>query len=356
MRENAYVPLFELTRGDAVESIHYGAVAIVDVDGRLVTHSGNPNTVTYLRSTAKPFQVLPFMESGGAEYYDLVAAEIALMCASHSGTEEHLDTLLSLQKKTGVAETELLCGVHFPFHEATAAGMRQRGEEPTSNRHNCSGKHTGMLAYTRMQKWTTTGYLDPAHPVQQNILRVFSEMCDVTPEQVAIGIDGCSAPNFAVPLANAALAYARLCDPTDLDPNRAQACRKIVAAMTAHPEMVAGPDRFDTRLMEVAGGQLIAKGGAEGYQGIGLLPEVLGPGSPAIGIAIKVADGDLRGRARPAIALEVLRQLGALTPAQLAALEDFGPTLPLLNWRKIAVGEARACVDLAESNDVYGSF
>lgn len=356
MPTTSYVPLFELTRGGAVESIHYGAIAVVDVDGRLVTHSGNPHTVTYLRSTAKPFQVLPFIENGGAEFYDLLPPEIALMSASHSGTDEHLDVLLSLQKKTGVAETELLCGVHFPFDETTAEALRQRGEEPTSNRHNCSGKHTGMLAYARMQKWTTTGYLDPAHAVQQNILQVFSEMCDLTPDQVVTGIDGCSAPNFAVPLANAALAYARLCDPTDLEPKRAEACRKITAAMAAHPEMVAGPDRFDTRLMQVADGQLIAKGGAEGYQGIGLLPEVLGPGSPAIGIAIKVADGDLRGRARPAVVLEVLKQLGALTPDQLAALDDYGPTLPLLNWRKIAVGEGRACLELTESKDIHGNF
>jgi L-asparaginase II len=353
MPPGIYAPLFELTRGETIESIHFGAIAIVDVDGRLIASHGDPNVVTFLRSSAKPFQALPFIEKGGAAAFELTAAEIALICASHSGTDEHVATVRSIQAKSGVNEADLMCGVHPPLDEATAEALRQKGQEPSPNRHNCSGKHTGMLAYARMQGWPTADYIDPAHPVQESILQTFAEMCAtyasvrLSPDQVALGVDGCSAPNFAVPLRNAALAYARLCDPRGLSSARAAACRTVTSAMTSHPEMVTGWGRFDTRLMEVAEGRIVAKGGAEGYQGLGLLPGSLGPGSPGVGIAIKVSDGDLKGRVRPAVSLEALRQIGALSAAQLETLAEFGPISPVYNWRKLTVGEARPRLDLS---------
>jgi len=347
-----YQPIYELTRGQIVESIHNGAIAVVDVTGKLLASYGDPNTVTFLRSSAKPFQALPFIQVGGAAHFDLSAREIALICASHSGTDEHVAVVESIQKKTGVTEANLLCGVHPPYHEATQEALRQRGELPTPNRHNCSGKHTGMLAFDRLMHQMPAfdsqaeglEYIDIHHPVQQQILSAFAEMCGLACEQIELGIDGCSAPNFAVPLQNAALAYARLCDPDAggvLPPERAAGCRTIVSAMTSNPDMVAGPGRFDLHLMAQAGGRILAKAGAEGYQGIGLLPGVLGPGSPAVGIALKIGDGDLRGKIRPAVVLETLHQLGVLTAAHLEALASFGPGLPVNNWRKIRVGEGR---------------
>jgi L-asparaginase II len=203
-----------------------------------------------------------------------------------------------------------------------------------------------MLALARHQGWAIADYLDLNHPVQELILETFSEMTGLQIDQVEVGIDGCSAPNFAVPLASAASAFARLCDPAGLRPARASTCRTIVNAMVAHPVMIAGPGRFDTALMEVAAGRIIAKGGAEGYQGIGLLAGAIRPGSPALGIAFKISDGDLRGRARPAVALEILRQLGALAESDLEALSKFGPCIPLKNWREIQIGEARPCFEL----------
>jgi len=349
MPPTAYQPIFELTRGDTVESIHFGALAVVDSSGRLVGSLGDPQVVTYLRSTAKPFQALPFIERGGPAHFGLTQKEIALMCASHSGTDEHVSTVLGIQAKTGVTEADLMCGVHPIFHAPTLEAMRQRGEQPTPNRHNCSGKHTGMLASAVMQGFPKAGYLELQHPIQEEILQAFAEMCNLPRDQVAIGVDGCSAPNFAVPLLNTALAFARLCDPQAggvAPAARAAACRTITAAMTAFPEMVGGPDSFDTHLMQAARGQIIAKGGAEGYQGLGLLPGALRPGSPALGIAFKISDGDPRGRARSGVALEILRQLGALTPAQMQALSQFGPQVPVLNWRKIEVGQGRPCFQL----------
>jgi len=346
MVKSPYLPLVELTRGEIVESIHFGALAVADRNGRLLAWYGDPEMVTFLRSTAKPFQALPFIESGGAKAYQLEPPDIALICASHSGTDAHVTAVGALQTKVGITETDLMCGTHPPSHEPTLEAMRQRGEEPSPNRNNCSGKHTGMLASARMHGWPKVSYLEHSNPLQRGILDAFAEMCDLSPEQVQLGIDGCSAPNFAVPLRNAAQAFARLCDPQQLSEPRAQACRTITSAMMAHPFMVAGPGRFDTRLMEVGAGKIVAKGGAEGYQGIGLLPGTLGPGSPALGIALKVSDGDLKGRARPLACIEVLRQLGALSPQQLPALAEFGPRLPVLNRREIEVGEARPAFQL----------
>ena len=340
---SAYLPFYELRRDEFIESVHHGAIAVVDIDDRLVAWFGNPDQVTFMRSSAKPFQALPFIEHGGIERYALTLREVAIMCASHSGTDEHMDVLRAIQKKTGVSEQQLLCGVHEPFHKPTLEAMLERKEKPTSNRHNCSGKHTGMLAFTRLRGDDSgIAYIDPRHPIQVEILRTLAEMSRLPAERIALGVDGCSAPNFAIPLRNAALAYARLCDPERGEvkpPGRARACQTVVSAMTAHPDMVAGPDRFDTRLMEIAQGRLVVKGGAEGYQGIGLMPGALHPGSPAIGIAFKVADGDARGKIRSAVAPEVLRQLNALSAAEFEALSEFGPGFPVLNWRKIVVGQ-----------------
>ncbi len=156
-----------------------------------------------------------------------------------------------------------------------------------------------MLAYARQQGWSTADYLDFTHPVQKQILQAFAAMSELPETDIALGIDGCSAPNFAVPLFNAALAYARLIDPVDLPPCAAAACETITSAMCAHPEMVGGPGRFDTRLMAATRGRILAKGGAEGYQGLGLRPGVLGPNKPGVGIAVKISDGDAN-RPRPA--------------------------------------------------------
>ncbi len=341
MSFSKHIPLFVLSRGNTDESIHFGSFAVSDAQGNLLYAVGDPDLVTFLRSTAKPFQALPFIASGGHKQFNLTEQEIALLCASHSGTDEHVTVAASIQRKVGVTEDDLLCGVHPPYHQETAERLKANGQPLTSNRHNCSGKHSGMLAFARLLQAPTGAYVDFEHPVQQAILRTFAEMCSLPVEKIALGIDGCSAPNFAVPLRNAAWAYACLCDPDNLPEPRATACRTITQAMTTYPDMVGGPGRFDTALMQVGNGLIVSKAGAEGYQGIGLLPGALGPDSPALGIAIKISDGDLRKSVRPAVVLEILRQLGALSEDQQQALAAFGPRFPIYNWRKLTVGEAR---------------
>lgn len=348
----AYHPLLRRTRGGSLESLHYGAIAVVDRQGAVRAWCGDPQASPFLRSSAKPFQVLPLLEAGGQSVFNLSLRDIALMCASHTGTDAHVEALRELQAKVGVQETDLRCGTHPPYDEATGRALLARGEEPTPIRHNCSGKHTGMLALARLRGWSTEDYLDPDHPVQLAIRRRFASMCGLKPVRVLMGTDGCSAPNFAVPLVDAASAYARLADPRDLPAPLADACRTVTRAMTAHPEMVAGPGRFDTRLMDLAGDCVFTKGGAEGYQAVGLFPGKRAPDAPALGIALKIADGDPKSRARPPVVLETLRQLGALPDETLEALAEFGPSLPVLNAREREVGRAEPIFRLEVRPDV----
>jgi L-asparaginase II len=350
-----YLPVFELTRGTLVESTHFGAAAVVDSKNRLLAWYGDPKKVTFMRSSAKPLQALSFIEHGGDQAFHLTSKEIAILCASHEGTDEHVDVIKGIQAKVGVQESDLLCGIHPLSHLSTIEEMRVRGETPTPNRNNCSGKHTGMLAYARMRGLPIADYINPEHPVQRTILDTFSEMCGMEPAQVEIGTDGCSAPNFAIPLFNAALGFARLCDPQGLSQERAAACRRITSSMMANPVMVRGVGRFDTRVMEVCVKRILAKGGAEGYMAMGILAGALGAESPGIGIVFKVADGDLplrnadgsfRNRVRPAMALEILKQLGYISDKELEALADFGPTMPVTNARRMVVGESRPAFSL----------
>jgi L-asparaginase II len=243
----------------------------------------------------------------------------------------------------------------MPADAAMLKRLVSTGEAPTINGNNCSGKHTAMLAYAQLRGWPLDSYLDLEHPLQQEILAAFAGMCGIAREHVELGVDGCSAPNFAVPLYHAALGFARLCDPSGLPQARAAACAQITAAMTAHPEMVSGPGEFDCELMKAGAGRVVCKRGAEGYQTIGLLPGALGADTPGVGIAFKVSDGDAsrmsfdletRSRVRPAVTLEILRQLGALGPDLMESLAAFGPVKPILNLRGLVTGESRPVFEL----------
>jgi len=351
-----YVPLVELTRGPIVECIHYGAYAVVDAQNRVVQSAGDPEIVTYLRSSAKPFQVLAFVEAGGVDAFHLTERELAVMCASHHGTDEHVKVIQGIHKKIGISESDLMCGIHPPSDPLTAERMLKNGEPFTPIRHNCSGKHTGMLALCKLKGFPTEDYLDPQHPAQKLILDTFSQVTGVPREHIILGTDGCSAPVFAVPLHAAAWAFAQLADPSALPEPRQSALRRIFRAMTSNPDMIAGPSAFDTDLMLTGNGKILSKGGAEGYQALAVLPGAFGKDSPALGICLKISDGDqaeigtkaypmqvahaASGRARTLASIEILRRLGALDAAQLIQLAAYAPR-PLYNWRHLEIGEIR---------------
>lgn len=351
----AHQPLLEVTRGRIVESVHYGSIAVVDSNGELIASHGDPQTVAFLRSSAKPFQVLPFVERGGVEHFHFSQRELALACASHEGSALHVQTVSALQQRIGLSESDLQCGAHLPGDVAEFKAMIVHDSPPTANYNNCSGKHTAMLAHAKMRGLPLDTYLDPGHPVQQDILASFAEMCQIPVPQVELGTDGCSAPNFAVPLYNAALGFARLCDPQALSESRAAACRKITAAMSAFPEMVSGFGEFDEQLMKVCRGRVVTKRGAEGFQIVGVLPGAMRMGAPGLGIAIKVADGDaarmaddltFHNRVRPAVTLEILRQLGILSTEEAQALAGFGPVKEIRNHRDLLTGRSRPVFSL----------
>jgi L-asparaginase II len=358
MPETHYHPIFEMTRGETVESVHFGSLAVVDSRGHSVAGYGDPDAITFMRSSSKPLQVLPLLQKGGKQYFGLSQQEIALMCASHSGTVEHLAILRELQGRLGISEEELLCGTHLPYDKPSAEKLQRLGIEPTPNYHNCSGNHTGMLAFARFKIKLQPSphnmllYVDIDHPVQKDIVRLMAEMSELPTDQIHLGIDGCSAPNFALPLSRAAYAFARLCDPITgaiASHDLAAACTDVVAAMMTFPFLVAGPGRFDTRLMEVTKGRIISKSGAEGYQAIGLLPGAIEPGSQAMGITIKISDGDLRGIVKTAVALEVLRQLDALNEDELALLSEYGPSSKVRNLRNQDVGVSQPIFELSRN-------
>jgi L-asparaginase II len=338
--------LLELTRGNVVEAIHRGSIAVVSADGNLLNSYGDPDTVAFLRSSAKPFQVLPFVEAGGVEHYNYTQRELALSCASHDTAQFHLDAVAGMQKKIGIEESYLQCGPHLPSDAKKLREVIQQNLKPTSNFNNCSGKHTSMLAFAKMRGLPLETYLSIDHPIQQNILHALADMCKIDAKEIHLGTDGCSAPNFALPLYNSALGMARLCDPRELSESRATACNKITAAMTSHSEMIGNHGEFDCELMKTGAGKIVTKRGAEGFQIVGIMPGVIH--ERGVGIAIKVSDGDKssmdeelnsHSRVRPPVVLEILRQLGALTEAQMQALAAFGPEKILKNYAGLVTGK-----------------
>lgn len=345
-----HAPLVEITRGTIVESIHYGTFCVVDREGRLLAQAGDPTLLTYPRSSLKPLQVLAFIEGGGAQAFNLSDEEIAIMCGSHAGTVQHSAVLKSLHQKIGITEADLACGVHWPYDVTARDEMKLAGQTPTALNHNCSGKHTGMLAFARLMDYPTENYLDLTHPVQVAIRETIGAMVGMEPGQMPAGIDGCSAPVYGAPMVNMAQAIAKMADPADLGDVRANACRRITAAMMSNPLMVAGPGQFDTVLMTVGGGKVFSKGGAEGYLIMGVIPGAIAEKSPGMGVAIKISDGDAHGRARSSVGLTILAAMGVLNHEDLDQLGAFG-NVTIKNWREFSVGEVRpafSCPDFVE--------
>ncbi|KIL41151.1 asparaginase [Gordoniibacillus kamchatkensis] len=320
--------LVAVTRGPLTECVHRGHVAVADANGRLLYYAGDPAHVTFARSSAKPLQALPVLESGAADAFAMTDPELALLCASHNGEETHVQTAQTLLSKMGLSGEHLQCGAHYPFHRQTAQAMRRRGEQPTNLHNNCSGKHSGMLALALMLGADIAGYLAPEHPVQRRMLAAVSEMSGVPESDIAIGVDGCGVPVFGMPLAALAAAYARFGRPDGQPEARRIACERLMRAIVHHPDYLAGDDRYDTQLVRATSGRLIGKMGAEGVFAIAV-PE------RGWGIAVKIEDG--AQRALYPAATEALRQLGLLSDTELAALAKFHRPLQH-NWQGTEVG------------------
>ena len=336
--------LVEVKRGSITESRHRGYIVAVEPDGNIVASLGDPRYVTFLRSSAKPFQALPLLLTGAADHFGFTDREVALACASHNGEPIHTEIAASMLKKIGLGPEALKCGVHEPYSAEAAAELRARGEEPNVLHNNCSGKHIGMLAVALHIGAPIENYDSPESPVQKAIADVVSEFTGVPVTDMAVGTDGCGAPIFGITMRAMALAYARLVSPpTNFDQATRDACERIVRVMTTYPELIGGTSqRLDTEVMRAARGRVVSKVGAEGVYTAGVKPCEEWP--RGLGVALKIEDGDDK-RARPTVVIEALRQLGVLRDESLEAVAKYA-FFPVTNRRGDVVGEISASFDL----------
>lgn len=319
-------------RGDMIESRHTVHAVICDPLGNTIAHAGQPGMCTYWRSSAKPIQALSFVAAGGAQAFGLGPADIAVICASHDGEPFHVKQVEHILQAAGFDEAALKCGVHPPLHGPSARALAERGEAPRAVHNNCSGKHAGMLAYTKLIGADPATYLDPSHPVQQRILATVEEFTGVERARIGIGVDGCGVPVFGLPLTAMATAFARLASGEGIDRAYVDPARSVVVAMQAHPEMVAGTEGICTHLMARLAPAIVAKGGAEGVYCIGHT-------TSKWGLAVKVEDG--ASRARPPAVVEILHGLMAIGPEEERALD--GHRRPIIrNHAETVVGRLEA--------------
>ncbi len=327
--------LANVIRGETVESVHTGHIYIIDGEGREVASVGDPSTVTYFRSACKAFQLIPCITSGAVDSFGFDEREIALAAASHSGEVVHISIAARMLAKIGLTEDDLKCGAHMPFSEADAKHMTRAGESPTQLHNNCSGKHAAMLAFAKHIGADIATYDLPDNRIQKRILRCVAEFAEVTEDSIAIGVDGCAAPNFALPVSAMAKSFINLISPSKFPEPTQKACARIVSAMMKYPELVGGSERLDTKIMQAAPGRVISKVGADGVWLCGVLPCEQWPSG--LGIALKIADGD-DYRGRPVVAVEMLRQLGVLTADDLTEVSP----MPVKNRRGDIVGRVEA--------------
>lgn len=330
-------------RGSEIESRHRGDAALVDEDGRALGGFGDLEMRVFLRSAAKPFQALPLLEAGGAERFGLTSRDIALICASHGGEPRHVRGAARLLELGGFRPSDLVCGPHPPTHEPSARALLARGERPTRLHNNCSGKHAGLLLACRLLGFPSKGYWEPSHPLQCAIRSRLAELASVPESEIDWAIDGCGLVVFRLPLAALALAYARLLArrvPSESSA-QARARRAVTRAMVESPDMVAGTGFFTTEFLRAGRGRWIGKEGAEGVYAIGLSARAAD--GRAAGIALKIEDGS--ARARPAVTLALLRQMGWLPAAAARALAEFVAP-PVRNAAGAVVGSIDAEVPI----------
>lgn len=329
-----HVPIAITLRGGHPENVHHGSFAVVDAQGQLLARAGDVDTPVFSRSALKPFQAMPLI-ARAAEPLGLDDGDIALLCSSHNGEPQQVQGVASLLARIGANESALACGTHEPYV------FRFNGLQPPQGavfgplHHNCSGKHAGMLLLAEALGAPQQGYLSLDHPVQREIARCVSHWSGVPEHSLVRGIDGCSAPNYALPLRALAQAYARL-TLREPDPVYGGAPQRIARAMSRHPELVSGRGRNDLALTRAGRGDWVSKVGADGVQALASL-------SRGIAIAAKCSEGLLAPLMVALVA--ALEQLGWLEAADRSELAALLPP-PLKNAAGVEVGEMRAVLHL----------
>ena len=331
-----HTPLIELTRGGTLECQHFGSIAVVDATGKLLAQAGDPYWLTFTRSTLKALQALPLIEAGGHLQFGFSQAQLAMLCASHNGEPMHVSQTQDMLDKVGLDYKALRCGCHIPGLFTLLEIAPPEGLEFDERHNNCSGKHAGFLAYCVQHGLALDDYIAPEHPLQQAIRRDVARATGTEVNDLKMGIDGCSAPNYAMPLANLALGYARLASGSN-DGEFGASFAALGEAMTAYPELVSGTGRNDLAFMHVGRGDWVSKIGADGVQ-------VIGSKSRQQALAIKIIDAN-----KPALyaaTVELLDQLGWLDDAQRKQLEPWRAA-DIINARGLLVGARRPAFKLA---------
>ncbi len=329
--------LVEVIRGGIVESAHRGAIAVCDAAGKVVASWGGVANAVFPRSAFKSLQALPLVETGAADAFALTDEHLALACASHSGEPMHVERVEAWLDRIDCRESDLACGPHLPFYEPAAHAMLRSGARPCKVHNNCSGKHTGFLSVARHLKIATQGYERPDHPVQVLVREAIASLCGIDANAMTTGIDGCAAPNYAIPLTDLATGMARLGDTAKLDTTRAQAAKRIVAAWKAHPLLVSGTGRACADLIEASRGRAVVKTGAEAVFMAVLLDQ-------GLGVALKIDDGGTRAAETAMAKLLTLLDVADEAAPQIA--KHLNP--PVKNWRGDVVGERRTTAALAK--------
>ncbi|MGL5114306.1 MAG: asparaginase [Beijerinckiaceae bacterium] len=320
--------LVEVMRGGVPESVHTGAVAVLDADGSVALSIGDIDRPIFPRSAIKGLQALPLIESGAVDRFGLTNPEIALACASHNGEEAHAATAAAMLAKVGRDSNTLECGAHWPMRAGAAYPLARAGAEPTTLHNNCSGKHAGFVCVACAEGIDPAGYVAANHPTMREVIGAVSSMTGYPLGDAAAGVDGCSIPTHAIPLRALALGFARFATGHGLGPERSKAAARIRMAVAAEPFFVAGTERFDTRLMELLRARAFVKVGAEGVY-CAALPEL------GFGVAIKCDDGATRA-AEIMMAAVIARFLPLSEPEQAGLAPLLNPVLR--NWTGIAVG------------------
>lgn len=311
--------LVRLWRGEQVESQHRGIWTVVDDAGEVLDGKGDLEHPIFARSTVKCIQALPLLESGAAERCGLNERELAVALSSHNAEACHTDTVLGLLARLGLGIEHLQCGPQRPGDPGVRAELQRKGLPATALYNNCSGKHAGFLALAQHLDVPIASYLDARSEGQAMAHRALADMAGLRVEDVGVGIDGCSAPSFILPLRELATSFARVANPSGLSNQRAAHCRRMTSAAGAHPEMIAGNfRRLCTDISRVTKGRLFPKLGAEAVYLIGEVG-----GGRALGV--KMDDGSLRGMHRVVLAL--LERFQFVTPEELSQLSKWNDPL-----------------------------
>lgn len=288
----------KLLREGITESVHLAQAMICDDRGRILLCAGNAEAATFARSVLKPFQALAVTTTGTLESFGLTDRDLAIICSSHKGTIEQVRQVFNILWRADLEPTALQC----PTPEGKKSPLQ----------YNCSGKHAGMLAVCKQRGFPLNSYLQYNHPLQQLILGKIAELLQIPAEEFIPARDDCGAPTYYMQLRQLGWLYAQLASGNSLDMER------VSRSMTHHPTMVAGDGEFDTELMRLTEGEIISKSGAEGVQCMGRVGE-------GVGLAIKVKDG--AKRAKYAIAIHILQQMGWITPTVAESLSETYITL-----------------------------